>query len=283
MEHFKLNNGVEIPVLGFGVFQIPPVETKQAVLDAFEVGYRHIDTAQVYGNEAEVGQAITASGLPREELFITTKVWLNHYSYESAKASIEESLKKLQTDYADLILLHQPYGDVFGAFRALAELQEAGKIRAIGVSNFNAERLADVVAFQEAKVQVNQIEINPFHQREAERTNAAARTNVVLEAWAPFAEGKNGIFTNPVLSEIAAKHGKSVAQVILRWTVDRGIVALAKSVNKDRMAQNIDIFDFSLDDEDRAKVATLETSDSQFFSHDAPESVDRFKGIIEGF
>lgn len=281
MQTFKLNNGVEIPVLGFGVFQIPQNQTKKAVLDALAAGYRHIDTAQSYMNEAEVGEALSATEIPREDIFLTTKIWLSNYGYEATTKSVEVSLAKLQTEYLDLVLLHQPYSDVFGSFKALADLQKTGKIRAIGVSNFNSERLADVVAFQEAKVQVNQIEINPFHQREEDLANAKSRGNVLLEAWAPFAEGKNGIFTNEVLTKIGDKYGKSAAQVILRWNFERGIVSLAKSIKPERMAQNIDIFDFALTDEDKTQIATLETNDSQFFDHNAPESVDMFVNFLK--
>ena len=281
MKTFTLNNGVEIPALGFGVFQIPKNETKQAVLDAFEVGYRHIDTAQSYMNEEEVGEAIAATAIPREELFITTKVWLSRYGYEKAYASVLESLEKLQSDYIDLVLLHQPFGDVFGSYRALTDLQKEGKIRAIGVSNFNAERLADLISFGEMPVQVNQIEVNPFHQREADLESATARGNVLLEAWAPFAEGKNGIFTNETLVKIGEQYGKSPAQVILRWNFERGIVSLPKSVKKERMAQNIDIFDFALSAEDKAQIAEMETNDSQFFDHDDPAAVDMFAGFIK--
>lgn len=281
MKTFTLNNGVEIPVLGFGVFQIPQETTTQAVLDAIEVGYRHIDTAQSYMNEAEVGQALSVTDVPREALFVTTKIWLSNYGYEKTRASVEKSLTNLQTDYIDLVLLHQPFGDVFGSYRALADLQKEGKIRAIGVSNFNAERLADLIAFQEVQPQVNQIEINPFHQREADLENAKSRGNVQIEAWAPFAEGKNGIFTNEVLTKIGKKYGKSPAQVILRWNFERGIVSLAKSVKKERMAQNIDIFDFSLTPDDKVQIATLETAGSQFFNHDDPAAVDRFAAYVK--
>lgn len=281
MQTFTLNNGVEIPVLGFGVFQISQDATTQAVLEAIEVGYRHIDTAQSYMNEAEVGEAIAQTPVPREELFITTKIWLSHYGYEKTYESVLESMKKLQVNYIDLVLLHQPFADVFGSYHALVDLQKEGKIRAIGVSNFNAERLADVVAFAEAQPQVNQIEINPFHQREDDLQNATARGNVQLEAWAPFAEGKNGIFTNNILVKIGEKYGKSPAQVILRWNYERGIVSLAKSVKKERMAQNIDIFDFELTTDDKTQIATLETSSSQFFEHDDPAIVDFFAKLIK--
>lgn len=281
MKTFKLNNGVEIPVLGFGVFQIPQEQTKQAVLDAIEVGYRHIDTAQSYFNEEEVGDAIAETIVPREDLFITTKVWLSNYGYETTKTSIKISLEKMKLDYLDLVLLHQPFGDVFGSYKALVDLQKEGKIRAIGVSNFNELRLADIIAFQDTVPQINQIEINPFHQREEDLQNALSRGNVQLEAWAPFAEGKNGIFKNEILLAVGKKYGKSPAQVILRWLYERGIVSLAKSVKKDRMKQNIDIFNFSLTSEDKEQIGTLQTSGSQFFDHDDPKTVDFFEKLVK--
>lgn len=281
MKTFKLNNGVEIPVLGFGVFQIPQEQTKQAVLDAIEVGYRHIDTAQSYFNEEEVGDAIAETIVPREDLFITTKVWLSNYGYENTKTSIKISLEKMKLDYLDLVLLHQPFGDVFGSYKALVDLQKEGKIRAIGVSNFNELRLADIIAFQDTVPQINQIEINPFHQREEDLQNALSRGNVQLEAWAPFAEGKNGIFKNEILLAVGKKYGKSPAQVILRWLYERGVVSLAKSVKKDRMKQNIDIFNFSLTSEDKEQIGTLQTSGSQFFDHDDPKTVDFFEKLVK--
>ncbi|XOW23192.1 aldo/keto reductase [Lactococcus lactis] len=281
MKTFKLNNGVEIPVLGFGVFQIPQEQTKQAVLDAIEVGYRHIDTAQSYFNEEEVGDAIAETIVPREDLFITTKVWLSNYGYENTKTSIKISLEKMKLDYLDLVLLHQPFGDVFVSYKALVDLQKEGKIRAIGVSNFNELRLADIIAFQDTVPQINQIEINPFHQREEDLQNALSRGNVQLEAWAPFAEGKNFIFKNEILLAVGKKYGKSPAQVILRWLYERGIVSLAKSVKKDRMKQNIDIFNFSLTSEDKEQIGTLQTSGSQFFDHDDPKTVDFFEKLVK--
>lgn len=281
MKTFKLNNNVEIPVLGFGVFQIPRTETKQAVINAIEVGYRHIDTAQSYMNETEVGQAIEATVVPRNELFITTKVWISNYGYQKTYDSILGSMKKLQISYLDLVLLHQPFGDVFSSYRALEALQKEGKIRAIGVSNFNAERLADLVAFGNMPVQVNQIEANPFYQREKDLLSAKKRGNVQIEGWAPFAEGRNGVFTNDILVKIGRKYRKSPAQIILRWNFERGIVSLAKSVKKERMEQNLDIFDFELTEEDKKQISSLETSKSQFFSHDDPTSVDYFAKLIK--
>lgn len=273
MQTFKLNNGVEIPVLGFGVFQIAPEETEKAVLDAIEVGYRHIDTAQAYFNEKEVGNALKNSGIARKEFFITTKVWISNFGYEKTKASVLQSLENLQTDYIDLMLLHQPIGDTYGAWRALEELYEAGKIRAIGVSNFYPERLAEFVAINNIKPMVNQVEINPFFQQ-GEAIDYMKQKGVQPQAWAPFAEGKNDIFSNPILSEIGKKYGKSVGQVILRWSIQRGVVALAKSVRKERMAENINVFDFELSAEDMTKIATLDTGKSFIINHYDPNVVE---------
>lgn len=281
MEYVTLSNGVKMPKLGFGVFQIPKEKCEQSVLEAIRIGYRHIDTAQSYFNEEEVGDAIAETIIPRENLFITTKVWLSNYGYENTKTSIKISLEKMKLDYLDLVLLHQPFGDVFGSYKALVDLQKEGKIRAIGVSNFNELRLADIISFQDTVPQINQIEINPFHQREEDLQNALSRGNVQLEAWAPFAEGKNGIFENEILSVIGKKYGKSPAQVILRWLYERGIVSLAKSVKKDRMKQNIDIFNFSLTSEDKEQIGTLQTSGSQFFDHDDPKTVDFFEKLVK--
>lgn len=256
MQNIILSNGVEIPALGFGVFQIPPEETEQAVIDAVKAGYRHIDTAQAYVNETEVGRGIANCGVAREELFVTTKVWIDNAGYENAKASIERSFARLNLDYIDLMLIHQPFGDVYGTWRALEEFHAAGKIRAIGVSNFSPDRAVDLGTFNQVMPQVNQIEINPFRQRQAE-IDALQAENIVVEAWAPFAEGKNGIFQNSALSQIAQKHGKSIAQVIIRWLIEKNIVVLAKSVKPERMAENLNVFDFALDDEDKTAIATL--------------------------
>ncbi|UDI77072.1 aldo/keto reductase [Staphylococcus taiwanensis] len=272
METVKIDKDVEIPVLGFGVYQIPPEETKTAVENAIKVGYRHIDTAQAYLNETEVGEGIKASGIDREELFITTKVWIENVNYEDTLKSIERSLQRLDMDYIDLVLIHQPYNDVYGSWKALEELKESGKIRAIGVSNFGVDRVVDLGLHNKVAPQVNQIEINPFHQQE-EHVTALQKENVVVEAWAPFAEGRNNLFQNEVLKEIGDKYNKSIAQVVLRWLIERGIVVLAKSVNPERMAQNIDVFDFKLTHEDKNKIATLEQSNSQFFSHADPEMI----------
>lgn len=268
-----LNNGVEMPILGFGVFQVPdPAECERSVRDAIDVGYRLLDTAASYGNEAAVGTAIRSHGIDRSELFVTTKLWIQDASYEGAKAAFEQSMDKLQLDYLDLYLIHQPYGDVYGAWRAMEELHKAGRIRAIGVSNFYPDRLVDFVLHNEVKPAVNQIEIHPFHQQ-ADAVKTLAEYGVQPEAWGPFAEGKNGLFTNEVLQPIADKHGKSVAQVVLRWLTDRGIVAIPKSVRKERMAQNFDIFDFDLDAGDLDAITKLDQNASSFFDHRDPAMV----------
>ncbi|HFV7426111.1 TPA: aldo/keto reductase [Staphylococcus aureus] len=272
MNHIEISKDVKIPVLGFGVFQIPQEQTAEAVKEAIKAGYRHIDTAQSYLNETEVGQGIEASGIDRSELFITTKVWIENVNYEDTIKSIERSLQRLNLDYIDLVLIHQPYNDVYGSWRALEELKETGKIKAIDVSNFGVDRIVDLGIHNQIQPQVNQIEINPFHQQE-EQVAALQQENVVVEAWAPFAEGKNQLFQNQLLQAIADKYNKSIAQVILRWLVERDIVVLAKSVNPERMAQNLDIFDFELTEEDKQQIATLEESNSQFFSHADPEMI----------
>ncbi|MDU0445630.1 aldo/keto reductase [Staphylococcus haemolyticus] len=272
METLKIENDVEIPVLGFGVYQIPQEETKEAVENAIKVGYRHIDTAQSYQNETEVGEGIKASGIDRKELFITTKVWIENVNYQDTLKSVERSLQRLDMDYIDLVLIHQPYNDVYGSWKALEELKENGKIRVIGVSNFGVDRVVDLGLHNKIAPQVNQIEINPFHQQE-EHVTTLQKENVVVEAWAPFAEGRNNLFQNEILKEIGDKYNKSIAQVVLRWLIERDIVVLAKSVNPERMAQNIDVFDFKLTDEDKSKIATLEQSNSQFFSHADPEMI----------
>lgn len=279
MQTFTLSNGVKIPALGFGVFQIPPADTQAAVAAALAAGYRHIDTAQAYLNEAEVGCGVRESGVARDDIFITSKVWVENAGYAAAQASIERSLARLDCGHIDLMLIHQPFGDVHGTWRALEEAQAAGRIRAIGVSNFGADRAVDLGVFNRVMPQVNQIEINPFHQRTA-LVDALQKENIVVEAWAPFAEGKNGIFQNPVLTRIGEKHGKSVAQVISRWLVQRGIVVLAKSVRPERMAENLAIFDFALDDADLAAIATLDMGASQFLDHQAVETVKWMKTLV---
>lgn len=279
MEYITLNNGVKMPKAGFGVFQVNDLkQCEQAVLNAIEVGYRLIDTAQAYGNEEAVGNAIKKSGVLREELFITTKVWVTNYGYEKTKASVEESLKKMQLDYLDLVLLHQPFNDYYGAYRALVDLYKEGKIKAVGVSNFYPDRLVDLSIFNEVKPAINQVEVNVFHQQiDAQKYNE--KYGVQLEAWAPFAEGRNNMFSNPELKGIGDKYGKSVAQVILRWLLQRGIVSLAKSVKKERMAENINIFDFELSDGDMKVISELDKKESSFFSHYDPAAVEMIAGL----
>lgn len=280
MEYVKLNNGVEMPILGFGVYQIPREETKHCVLDAINVGFRAIDTAQSYFNEAEVGDAIKESGIPREEFFITTKIWIDNYGYEKCKASVEESLKKLKTDYIDLVLLHQPFSDYYGAYRALEELYEEGKIRAIGVSNFYPDRLADMCLFGRKVVHaVNQVETNPMNAQFKAQENME-KYGVHIEAWAPFGEGKNNMFSNPTLVEIGKKYNKSTAQVILRWLIQRGVIIACKSTHKERMEENFNVFDFELSNEDMEAIKALDTSDSLFFNHQDPSMVEWFDKMV---
>jgi diketogulonate reductase-like aldo/keto reductase len=270
-----LNNGVEMPSLGFGVFQVPdPAECERSVHDAIDVGYRLLDTATSYGNEEAVGAAIRNHGIDRSELFVTTKLWIEDASYEGANAAFERSINKLQLDYLDLWLIHQPYGDVYGAWRAMEELHREGRIRAIGVSNFYPDRLVDFVLHNEVTPAVNQIEIHPFHQQ-GDAQEILEEYKVQPEAWGPFAEGKNGLFTNEVLQSIGQKHGKSTAQVVLRWLNQRGIVAIPKSVRKERMAENFAIFDFELDLDDVTKIASLDEKASAFFDHRDPAMVKR--------
>lgn len=273
MQTVTSNNGIKIPILGFGTYQITdPKEAEQAVIDAIKAGYRHIDTAQSYMNEEAVGRGIAASGVRREELFITTKIWVENVSYDGVKASFQRSLDRLGLEYVDLLLLHQPYNDVYGAWRAMEELQEAGKIRAIGVSNFAVDRAVDLAEFNKVIPQVDQIEINPFNQQ-TKNIEALKAEGITPEAWAPFAEGKNGIFTNEILSNIGKKYNKSVAQVIVRWLIEQEVIVLAKSVKPERMAENLAVFDFGLSAEDQAAIATLNEGESQFFSHADPEMI----------
>lgn len=268
-----LNNGVEMPILGLGVFQVPdPAECERSVRDAIDVGYRLLDTAASYGNEEAVGTAIKTHGIARDQLFVTTKLWVQDASYEGAKAAFERSLNKLQLDYLDLYLIHQPYGDVYGAWRAMEALHRAGRIRAIGVSNFYPDRLVDFVLHNEIPPSVNQIEIHPFHQQ-ADAQSILEEYKVQTEAWGPFAEGKNGLFTDALLQSIATRHGKSIAQVVLRWLIQRGVVAIPKSVRKERMAENFAVFDFELDPADLDAIATLDLRTSSFFDHRDPAMV----------
>jgi diketogulonate reductase-like aldo/keto reductase len=273
METVKLSNGVEIPILGFGVFQIAdPAECERSVVDAIQTGYSHIDTAASYMNEEAVGKGIKRSGVVREKLFITTKLWIQSQGYEGTLKAFGNSLKRLQLDYLDLYLIHQPFGDVYGEWRAMEELYQQGKSKAIGVSNFQPDRIMDLMIHNQITPAVNQIEVNPF-QQQIDTQKFLQDNSVMVEAWAPFAEGKNNIFQNELLLSIAAKHNKSVAQVILRWVVQRGIIALAKSTRKERMLENISVFDFELSAEDMTAIATLDTKTSSFFDHRNPEMV----------
>lgn len=275
MKHFTLNNGVAMPALGFGVFQMhDPAECERSVTDAISVGYRLIDTAASYLNEESVGRGIKNSGLARKELFITTKLWVQDASYEGAKRAVAHSLKRLQLDYLDLFLIHQPFGDVYGAWRAMEELNKDGTLKAIGVSNFYPDRIADFVLHNEVVPAVNQIEINPFHQQ-ADAQKLHEKYKIQTEGWAPFAEGQNGIFENGTLRAIGAKHGKSVAQIILRWHIQRNIVVIPKSVKKERMIENFSVFDFTLSDDEMNAIKALDTEKSAFFNHRDPEWVER--------
>jgi 2,5-diketo-D-gluconate reductase A len=273
MQKVKLNNGVEMPILGFGVFQVKDLaECERSVIDAIETGYRLIDTAQSYMNEEAVGKAIRKSGIQRDELFITTKLWVYSNGYEGAKKAFENSLRKLQLDYLDLYLIHQPFGDVYGEWRAMQDLYKEGKIRAIGVSNFQADRLMDLIVNNEIVPAVNQVETHPFHQQN-EAQQFMKDNNVQIESWGPFAEGKNNIFNNELLQSIGNKYNKSIAQVIIRWLTQRGVVAIPKSVRKERMAENLNSLDFELSTEDMNAIKTLDTSASLFFDHRDPAMV----------
>lgn len=281
MEYVKLNNGIEMPLISFGVYQIPKEDTKRCVLDAIKSGYRGIDTAQSYFNESEVGDAIVECGVPREELFITTKVWIDHYGYEECKASVEESLRKLKTDYLDLCLLHQPFSDYYGAYRALEELYAEGKIKAIGVSNFYPDRLTDICMFDRKVIPaVNQVEVNPFNAQWCAQENME-KHGVKMEAWAPFGEGRNNLFTNETLVSIGKKYNKSSAQVVLRWLIQRGVIVACKSTHIERMQENINVFDFELTEEDMNSIKTLDTSNSLFFSHSDPNMVEWFDKMVK--
>ena len=279
MKEVILSNGMKMPILGFGVYQITnKEECEQAVLDALEAGYRLIDTAASYQNEEAVGNAIKRSGIKREEIFLTTKLWVSDATYEGAKASIERQLKLLDTPYIDLYLIHQPFNDVYGAWRAMSEAIKEGKVKAIGISNFRSDRLVDFCINNEVKPVVNQIEINPFNQN-IEEINWMNKYNVQAEAWAPFAEGRNDIFNNPTLKAIGDKYNKSIAQVIVRWLIQRDIVVLCKSANKARIIENFNVFDFNLTDEDMSLISKLDTLESQFFSHYNPAVVERINNL----
>ena len=279
MDYVTLNNGVKMPQLGYGVYQTPPEDTERCVLEAIEVGYRSIDTAQAYGNEEGVGNAIQKCGLPREDLFITTKIWISNAGYEKAKASIEESLRKLQTDYIDLLLIHQPFGDYYGTYRAMEEEYRAGKIRAIGVSNFYPDRYLDLAHFAEIKPAVNQVETHVFQQQKIAK-EYLKKNGTQIMSWGPFAEGKNDYFNNPVLKDVAAAHGKSAAQVALRFLLQSDVVLIPKSVHKERMEENFNVFDFALTDEEMARIEALDTGKSLFFSHYDPQTVEWFMSIV---
>ena len=279
MEYVTLNNGVKMPVLGYGVYQTPPEETERCVLDAIHTGYRSIDTAQAYGNEEGVGNAIAKSGLPREEFFLTTKVWISNAGYEKARASIEESLKKLKTSYLDLLLIHQPFGDYYGTWRAMEEAYKAGKIRAIGVSNFYPDRFLDLHHFAEIKPAVNQVETHVFQQQKIAK-EYMKKNGTQIESWGPFAEGKNNYFHNPVLMEIGAKYNKSVAQTALRFLIQSDVVVIPKSTHIERMEENFNVFDFKLTVEEMARIEALDGGESLFFSHYDPKTVEWFMTLV---
>ncbi len=269
-----------MPTLGYGVFQVTKEECERCVLDALKAGYRLIDTAQSYFNEEEVGRAIKKSGVPREEIFLTTKVWLEHYGYENAKQSVLESLRKLQTDYLDLVLLHQPFGDAYGVWRALEDLYEEGKIKAIGISNFYVDRMVEFINFNRIKPMVNQMEVHIFNQQK-QLMEYADKYNVQLEAWAPFGEGRGNTFENEVIKAIGEKYGKTTAQIMLRWNIQRGVVVIPKSTRFERMVENIDVFDFELTADDMNAISELDTATSSFFSHQDPAMVEWFVSMIE--
>lgn len=279
MEFVTLNNGVKMPILGYGVYQVTAEECERCVLDAIEVGYRSVDTAQAYANEEGVGSAVAKCGVPRGELFITTKVWISNAGYERAKASIDESLRKLRTDYIDLMLIHQPFGDYYGTYRAMEEAYKAGKLRAIGVSNFYPDRFVDLAHFAEVKPAVNQVETHVFQQQKT-ANEYMKKYGTQIESWGPFAEGKNGIFANPVLEKIGAAHGKTVAQTALRFLVQSGVVVIPKSTHRNRMEENLNIFDFALTDEEMKNIETLDTGESLFFSHYDPKIVEQLTSLV---
>lgn len=275
MEYITLNNGIKMPRLGYGVYQVDPGEAERCVLDAVSIGYRSIDTAQAYANEEGVGNAIIKCGVPREELFITTKIWISNAGYEKAKASIDESLGKLQTNYIDLLLIHQPFGDYYGTWHAMEEAYKIGKVKAIGVSNFYPDRFIDIHHFAEIKPAVNQVETHVFQQQKVAK-EYMKKNGTQIESWGPFAEGKNDYFNNPVLKEIGARHGKSVAQVALRFLIQSGVVVIPKSTHKERMEENFNVFDFKLTDDEMSKIEALDGGESLFFSHYDPKTVEWF-------
>lgn len=280
MMYVTLSNGIKMPQLGYGVYQVTQDECERCVRDALEAGYRHIDTAQSYFNEEQVGSAIAASGIDRSDIFLTTKVWIEHFGEGATRASVEDSLRKLKTDYIDLLLLHQSFGDVFGAWRDMVKLYQEGKVRAIGISNFYVDRMVEFCEFNEVKPMVNQMERHPLNQN-VELQKWETEYGIVPEAWAPFGEGRGGLFENPVLVEIGQAHGKTTAQVMLRWNLQRGVVVIPKSVHRERMEQNLDVFDFELSAEEMARIATLDTKTSSFFSHADPAMVQWFAKMVE--
>lgn len=279
MEYVTLNNGIKMPKLGYGVYQTPLEDTKKCVLDAIEIGYRSIDTAQAYGNEAGVGDALKECGIPREEFFVTTKVWITNAGYEKAKASIEESLRKLKTDYIDLLLIHQPFGDYYGTYRAMEEAYKASKVRAIGISNFGPDRYLDIEHFSEIKPAVNQVETHVFQQQKTAK-EYMKKYGCQIESWGPFAEGKNNMFTNKVLTKIGKNYGKTAAQVALRFLLQSDVVVIPKSVHKDRMKQNFEVFDFTLNENEMKEIEALDGGESLFFSHYDPKTVEWFMSIL---
>lgn len=280
MQYVKLNNGVEMPMLGYGVYQVTKEECERCVLDALKASYRLIDTAQSYFNEEEVGSAIKKSSVPREEIFLTTKVWIEHYGYEEAKKSIINSMKKLQVDYIDLVLMHQPFNDYYGTWRAMEELYKEGKIKAIGISNFYPDRMVDITSFAKIKPMVNQIEIHP-HYQQTEAIKWNKKYGLQVKAWTPFGEGRGGLFGNEILKNIGNKYGKTLAQVILRWHLQRGVVVIPKSTHYERMVENFNVFDFKLSEEDMNLISTLDKNKSSFFSHNDPAMVEWFVKMVE--
>ncbi|MGN0291347.1 MAG: aldo/keto reductase [Lachnospiraceae bacterium] len=280
MEYVTLANGVKMPILGYGVYQVTKEECERCVLDALKAGYRSIDTAQSYFNEEEVGSAIQKSGIAREDIFLTSKVWIENYGYEACRKSVEESMKKLKTDYLDLMLLHQPFSDYYGAWRALEDLYEEGKIRAIGISNFYPDRMVDIASFARICPMINQVETHPYNQQILAK-EYMDKYHVQIEAWAPFGEGRGGMFENTVLKEIGAKYGKTTAQVMLRWHIQRGVVVIPKSTHYERMEENFDVFDFELTPDDMAQITALDKKESSFFSHYDPVMVEWFVKMVE--
>ena len=280
MEYAVLSNGVKMPLLGYGVYQVTKDECERCVLDALQVGYRHIDTAQAYYNEEQVGSAIEKSGVARKEIFLTSKVWLENYGYENAKKSVYESLRKLKTDYIDLMLLHQPFSDAYGAWRALEELYDEGVLRAIGISNFYADRMVDFASFNRIAPMVNQMETHVYNQQK-ELKKWADKYGITLEAWAPFGEGRGGTFEDETLVRIGRQYGKTPAQVMLRWNIERGVVVIPKSTHVERMKENFEVFDFQLSDEDKAAISALDKNQSSFFSHTDPNMVEWFVHMVE--